>query len=197
MAAVAKNGDVVVPGDRLCPASDFCEGEGTLERHGTIYSTLSGTVRTDFGHVPIARISVERQKRLHHVPKEGAVVVCKILSVTQRHAKARILSVNGKVLPDQLRGVIRREDVRSTERDSVDMFNSFRPGDFVRARVISLGDSQGYTLSTAENELGVLLGTSDNGGLLFPTSWCEMECAKTRIREKRKVAKVIQAVAAP
>lgn len=196
MAAVA-NGDAVVPGDRLCLTSDFCGGDGTLTKQGGIYSTLTGTVRTDFSHVPIAQISVERQKRLYHVPKEGSVVVCKILNVTQRQAKAKILSVNGKVLPDQLRGIIRREDVRSTERDSVDLFNSFRPGDIVRARVISLGDSQGYTLSTAENELGVLLGTSDNGGLLFPTSWCEMECAETHIREKRKVAKVVQAVPVP
>lgn len=196
MAAVT-NGDAVVPGDRLCLTSDFCAGEGTLARHNSLYSTMTGIVRTDFSHSPIAQISVERQKKLHHVPKEGAVVVCKILNVTQRQAKAKILSVNGKVLPDQLRGVIRKEDVRSTERDSVDMFNSFRPGDFVRARVISLGDSQGYTLSTAENELGVLLGTSDNGGLLLPTSWCEMECADTRIREKRKVAKVVHSVPAP
>ena len=193
MATVA-NGDGVVPGDRLCLTSDFCGGDGTVTRHGSVYSTLVGTVCTDFSHIPIAQISVQRQKRLYHVPKEGAVVVCKILNVTQRQAKAKILSVNGKVLPDQLRGVIRREDVRATERDSVDLFNSFRPGDFVRARVISLGDSQGYTLSTAENELGVLLGTSDNGGLLFPISWCEMECTDSHVREKRKVAKVVHAM---
>lgn len=35
------------------------------------------------------------------------------------------------------------------------MYKSFRPGDIVRARVISLGDARQYYLSTAENELGV------------------------------------------
>lgn len=43
------------------------------------------------------------------------------------------------------------------------MSKSFRPGDIVMARVISLGDAQSYLLSTAENELGVVIATSEGG----------------------------------
>jgi len=50
----------------------------------------------------------------------------------------------------------------------VKIYSSFRPGDIVRAEVISLGDQQAYYLSTAKNELGVLFATSQgNFPLLF------------------------------
>jgi hypothetical protein len=39
--------------------------------------------------------------------------------------------------------------------DKVEVIKCYRPGDIVRARVISLGDARQYYLSTAENELGV------------------------------------------
>ena len=43
------------------------------------------------------------------------------------------------------------------------MYKCFRPGDIVIARVISLGDAQSYLLTTAENELGVVIATSEAG----------------------------------
>lgn len=49
------------------------------------------------------------------------------------------------------------QDVRSTEKDRVKILESFKPGDVVRARVISLGDTMGYYLSTAGNEMGVVV----------------------------------------
>jgi exosome complex component CSL4 len=48
------------------------------------------------------------------------------------------------------------------------MFNCFRPGDIVRAEVISLGDSRSYYLSTAKNELGVVYAKSLAGGPALP-----------------------------
>ena len=38
----------------------------------------------------------------------------------------------------------------------VNILTSFRPGDIVRAEVISLGESQSLLLSTAKDHLGVL-----------------------------------------
>ena len=37
--------------------------------------------------------------------------------------------------------LIRKIDVRSTSVDSVEMYECYRPGDIVRAKVISLGDA--------------------------------------------------------
>ena len=61
------------------------------------------------------------------------------------------------------------------------------------ARVISLGEaSSGYILTTAENELGVVIAHAETSGAkMIPVSWTEMQCPKTYNKEFRKIAKVI------
>ena len=79
-----------------------------------------------------------------------------------------------------------------TEKDRVEMYNCFRPGDLVLARVISLGDpTAGYLLTTAENSLGVVIAKSEVGSTMVPVSWTEMQCTTSYTIEQRKVAKVI------
>ena len=80
-----------------------------------------------------------------------------------RFCKLAILAVEGCPLNEPFRGTLRKEDVRATEKDKVEIYKSFRPGDIVQARVSSLGDSQSYFLSTAENELGVIFAMSEAG----------------------------------
>ena len=53
--------------------------------------------------------------------------------------------------------------MRATEKDKVEINKSFRCGDIVLARVISLGDTNSYFLSCAENELGVVIAYSEAG----------------------------------
>lgn len=43
------------------------------------------------------------------------------------------------------------------------MYDCFRPGDIVRAEVLSLGDSRSYYLSTSKNHLGVVYAKSAAG----------------------------------
>ena len=50
--------------------------------------------------------------------------------------------------------MIRREDVRQTEKDRVELSKCFRPSDIVLATIISLGDQSNYLLSTAGDALG-------------------------------------------
>lgn len=50
----------------------------------------------------------------------------------------------------------------------VELYSSFRPGDLVRAQVVSLGDSRSYFLSTASNDCGVVYAKSTSGELLQP-----------------------------
>lgn len=54
--------------------------------------------------------------------------------------------------------------MRATEIDKVVMHDSFRPGDIVRAEVVSLGDARSYYLMTAKNELGVVFAKSATAG---------------------------------
>ncbi|KAF5098983.1 hypothetical protein D0Z00_001849 [Geotrichum galactomycetum] len=86
-------------------------------------------------------------------------------------------------------GIIRVQDVRITERDKVKILDSFRPGDIVRATVISLGDGTNYYLSTARNDLGVIFARSQSGDRMFPVDWQTMKAAHTGELELRKCAK--------
>ena len=87
--------------------------------------------------------------------------------------------------------MIRQQDIRATEIDKVKVSESFRVGDVVRARCISLGDERAYYLSTAGNELGVVMAGSEGGNQMVPVSWREFQDEVTGGRERRKVAKPV------
>ncbi|XP_006157463.2 exosome complex component CSL4 [Tupaia chinensis] len=175
--------------NRYCiPASP---GSGTYTRHGYIFSSLAGslTKSSENGALPV--ISVTRETESQLLPDVGAIVTCKVSSINSRFAKVHILYVGSTPLKNSFRGTIRKEDVRATEKDKVEIYKSFRPGDIVLAKVISLGDAQSnYLLTTAENELGVVVAHSESGVQMVPISWCEMQCPKTHTKELRKVARV-------
>ncbi|GMM58868.1 exosome non-catalytic core subunit [Maudiozyma humilis] len=92
---------------------------------------------------------------------------------------------------ETFRGIIRSQDVRSTDRDKVVMIECFKPGDIVKAQVISLGDGNNYYLTTARNDLGVVFAKANNGagGLMYATDWLSMTAPTSGVVEKRKCAK--------
>ncbi|XP_065699576.1 exosome complex component CSL4 isoform X1 [Patagioenas fasciata] len=185
-----------VPGERLCSAEEATAGSGTYTRHGFIFSSLAGCLekRNEDSGVSTAMlpvVSVVRDAESQLLPDVGAVVTCKVCSINSRFAKVQILYVGSTPLKSTFRGTIRREDIRATEKDKVEVYKSFRPGDIVLAKVISLGDAQSnYLLSTAENELGVVVARSEAGVQMVPISWCEMQCPRTHTKDFRKVARV-------
>lgn len=93
---------------------------------------------------------------------------------------------------ENFKGVIRTQDVRSTDRDKVKIIDSFRPGDLVKAVVLSLGDGSNYYLTTARNDLGVVFARSEGGagGQMMALDWETMVCEKTGVQERRKCAKL-------
>ncbi|CEP63193.1 exosome non-catalytic core subunit CSL4 LALA0_S07e04566g [Lachancea lanzarotensis] len=94
-------------------------------------------------------------------------------------------------LGETFKGIISARDVRATDRDRVKIMESFRPGDIVRAQVISLGDGSNYHLSTARNDLGVVFARAFNGagGLMYAIDWQTMVAPNTGFMESRKCAK--------
>ena len=54
---------------------------------------------------------------------------------------------------------------------------------------ISLGDQSNYYLTTAKNELGVIMARSETGNVMVPISWKEFRDPETGLVESRKVAK--------
>ncbi|KAJ2901513.1 putative exosomal core protein csl4 [Zalerion maritima] len=72
------------------------------------------------------------------LPEVDQTVLCRVMRIMPRQAVVNILVVNEtNVLEGEWQGVIRVQDVRATEKDKVRMVESFRPGDIVRARVVS------------------------------------------------------------
>ncbi|PSR80129.1 hypothetical protein BD289DRAFT_374557 [Coniella lustricola] len=140
--------------------------------------------------ISVRRQAVGRNKRQREVlPQVGNVVLCRVTRITPRQAVVAILVCGETVLEAEWQGVIRVQDVRATEKDRVKIYESFRPGDIVRASVISLGDQANYYLSTASNEFGVIMAVSEAGNAMYPVSWKEYKDPESGLTEARKVAK--------
>ncbi|CAG0879594.1 unnamed protein product [Darwinula stevensoni] len=139
----------------------------------------------------VTQISVKRGDEQHVVPSTGSIVTARVTSVNPRFCKCKILCIEDTVLKEPFRAIIKKEDVRATHKDKVELYKCFRPRDIILARVLSLGDALSYLLSTAENELGVVIAHSEAGAAMVPVSWTEMQCPKTFMKEPRKVAKVV------
>ncbi|KAL8930669.1 MAG: hypothetical protein Q9208_000540 [Pyrenodesmia sp. 3 TL-2023] len=140
----------------------------------------------------------ERVSNTNALPRVGDVVVGRVVRCMVRQVNVAVMVVysadgeggsEGVVCADEVQGVVRREDVRATEKEKVLVGEGFRVGDLVRAVVISLGDQSNYYLSTAKNELGVIVAKSENGNTMFPISWKEFRDPVTGEVETRKVAK--------
>lgn len=54
-----------------------------------------------------------------------------------------------------------------------------------------ISEAHSYQLTTAENELGVVIAHSESGYPMVPISWTAMQCTKTFKKEPRKVAKIL------
>ncbi|KAJ1730823.1 hypothetical protein LPJ61_002820, partial [Coemansia biformis] len=185
---------VVTPGRRLGLADEYEPGSGTYMRNGVIYSSILGTRTTreaqekgDAGDKPV--LSVERKSAKFAIPAIGSEVLCRVVRMNPRAASVAIIMVGSTPCQEDFQGTVRVQDIRATEKDLVQMISSFRPGDIIRAEVISLGDQRSYYLATTKNEHGVIFAQSVAGNTMVPVSWEEMQDPKTKDIEKRKCAK--------
>ncbi|KID81942.1 exosomal core protein CSL4 [Metarhizium guizhouense ARSEF 977] len=198
---------VAVPGHVLGPASKYTPGPGTHTHQGNVVSSLLGKVHvtaptkapgpakrlnkiTAAAPEELPTVSVARHGRKREIlPDVNNVVLARVVRLMPKQAIVVIQQVGDTVLQTEWQGVIRVQDVRATEKDKVKMYESFKPGDIVKAQVISLGDQANYYLSTASNELGVIMAASEAGNDMVPVSWREYQDPETGLTESRKVAK--------
>jgi len=200
---------LALPGTLLGPASKYAPGPGTHIHDSSVYASIAGTVAstpssspTTTKH-PLLSISLpgsaSASSSANILPSVDTQVLARITRLGARFAAAEILviapasattiSSDSTVCSTPFAAQIRREDIRATEKDKVTVQDSFRVGDVIRAVVISLGDQGGYYLSTAKNELGVVVARGEDGEVLVPVSWREVRDLRTGRGEARKVAK--------
>ncbi|POY70006.1 hypothetical protein BMF94_6996 [Rhodotorula taiwanensis] len=177
----------VIPGQPLSApgaSASLAAGPGTFTRGGQVYAALVGHVSREGGV-----LSVQGKDETQAIPEPNATVVGTVTRITRQAATLSLLTVDGRPCRPDFTGIIRSQDVRQTAKDSVKIWSCFRPGDVVRAKVISLGDSRSYFLSTAANSLGVLFAVSTSTGEpLEAVNWEEMRDPSTGEVEARKVA---------
>ena len=177
-------------------AAEVAAGDGCHVWGEHVHASVVGRATLEaVGGVPTACVVRDRLDA-PAVPAVGDVVVGRVTRVNPRMAHVDILVVRGGALREASTGLIRREDVRDYEADRVEIYRSFRPGDVVRARVLSLGDARAYYLTTAAIELGVIFAQSAAGHTMAAVSWEELECPVTKERAFRKVAKPAEGAAA-
>lgn len=183
---------ICIPGQRICPATeDTVTGDGTYERGGFVYSNICGLLKfCKDGKTTKVNVVSPRTKTILPIP--GDVVTCRVQVINQRMAKCAILGIGEVVLNRHLRGVLRKEDVRATEKDRVELYKCFRPGDIILAKILPMTELNSYNLTTAENELGVVVAIARCSDTpMVPISWTEMQCPQTLVKEPRKVAKLM------
>ncbi|OAP62838.1 hypothetical protein AYL99_02065 [Fonsecaea erecta] len=205
----------VVPGQVLASTSSHIPGPGTHVYENNILASILGqsiiTPAQNKSGKPT--VSVPRRATaiasINSLPTVGSAVLCRVTRVRQRELSASILAIvdastsasaalspsdiisYSQITDDdlQFQCILRREDIRTHEKDKIVINDMYRVGDVIRATVISLGDEKNYYISTAGNEFGVVVATSEAGNAMVPASWKEMRDAVTGKGESRKVAK--------
>lgn len=203
---------IVLPGEPLGALGNLNPGPGTHVQNGQIIASIAGVVKHTTNNrdtssksrstqtISVALDLNTNSSDVHATPRlptVGAIVYGRITVVQRVQALCVILALQSSPAAEvstcewPLRGILRSQDVRMTEKDRVKMHESVAVGDIVRAEVVSLGDQGGYYLSTAGNELGVVMAWSKMGNVCVPVSWKEVADEVTGVREERKVAKPV------
>ncbi|XP_030384099.1 exosome complex component CSL4 [Scaptodrosophila lebanonensis] len=185
-----------LPGERLCRTEgSILLGSGTYEQNGYIFASKSGIVNIDNSGDNYQVVSVYKPGSHIIIPTTGDIVTARVLLTTSRFVKCAIFCVRDVQLESSYRGLLRREDVRETEKDRVDIYKCFKPGDVILARVLNQLEQQSFLITTAENELGVVTACASDmrriGIPMVPVGWGEMQCPQSSVKEPRKVAKVL------
>ena len=166
-------------------------GEVVAARVGEIVAVAAAGGGAGAGAGGGGVVGVARAGPAPRVPAPGDVVLARVGRVAPRAAFCEIVCAAGAPVAGAFPAQIRQQDVRAAETDRVRVYDCFRPGDVVRAEVLSLGDARAYFLSTAGAGLGVVYARHGvSGQPMVPRSWEEMECPASGAREPRKVAKL-------
>lgn len=185
---------IVIPGQVLGPSSKLASGPGTFHASESVTAAILGVPASKKNSAtPKSNkiLTIAPSSRSPRLPEINSTVYARVTRIERHQARCDITVVSDTVAPQPLRALLRRQDVRATEKDKVVMVDCFHVGDIIRANVIGLGDQTGYYLGTAGNEYGVVMAWSEAGNGCVPISWCEVRDSETGVKEARKVAKPV------
>jgi exosome complex component CSL4 len=176
-----KSGLFVVPGDRLGVIEEFTPGPGTYVEDGIIHSEVTGRTLLDMLN---RQVSVYPLVQTVNVPKVGSIVTGLVLDVRSKQAVLRIFQIGEKMVSGFFTGMLHISGVSRGYVDS--MFDICRPGDIMRAKVIST-KNRTFFLSTAEKDLGVVSALCSICGNVLQPGNRGMQCPECGNIEGRKI----------
>jgi exosome complex component CSL4 len=177
-----KSGHLVLPGERLGVIEEFIPDSGTYVQDGVIYSKIVGRALMD---LLSKRVSVYPLISGVNVPKVTSTVVGQVGNAQSDNVLVRILKIGSKKLSGVFTGVLHISDVE--ERYVTSMNDVCKPGDIIRAKVIS-DKNQVFHLSTNDKDLGVVYAFCSQCSSLLEPKRHEMQCPKCGNVERRKTA---------
>ena len=177
-----KSGRFVSPGERLGVIEEFIADAGTYVKDGAIYSKVVGRALLD---IPNRRVSVYPLVRGVRVPKIGSIVLGQVSNVQKQNAFVHMYQIDNTEVSGFFSGILHVSDVRLRYVDS--MFNVCKPGDIIRAKVISEKNGT-YHLSTKDRNLGVVYAFCSQCGYTLEAGRQRMSCPRCGKTEKRKTA---------
>jgi len=177
-----KTGQLALPGERLGVIEEFTPDAGTFVKDGVIYSKVIGRILIDLAH---KRVTVHQLTHGAKVPITGSTVVGQVASAQSETAGMRIFEIGAEEVSSGFMGILHISDAHVRYVDS--MFDVCKPGDILRAKVIS-EKNRTYHLSTKDRNLGVIYAFCSNCGTLLEPRRQGMHCPKCGRLERRKTA---------
>ena len=177
-----KSGLFVVPGDRLGVIEEFTSGNGTYIEEGTIHSKITGYTLLDMLN---KEVSVFPLVKTPPIPRVGSIVTGLVTDVKSKNAVLTIFQVEEKNLSGTFNGMLH---ISSVSHGFVEnMFDVAKPGDVMRAKVIST-KNRSIFLSTADRNLGILSAICSLCGSNLMNGDRGLKCSNCGNIENRKTS---------
>jgi exosome complex component CSL4 len=176
------SGQLVLPGEPLGVIEEFVPDVGTYVKDGVIYSKIVGRSLLDLLN---RRVSVFPLVHGARVPRVESIVIGQVSSVQTQIATVRIFKIGKRFLSGFFTGLLHVSDVHLRFVES--MFDVCKPGDILRAKVIS-EKNRAYHLTTKDKSLGVVYAFCSQCGEVLELKGRGLQCPRCGKIEKRKTA---------
>lgn len=182
MIGERRSGQFVTPGTPLAIIEEFLPGPGTYVEGCYVYSKVTGYMLLDTLN---KKVSVYPAVKPPNVPTVGSIVLGIVESVNFKSCDVSIKAVGRRKLSGSLTGVLHISDASPHYVESV--FDVCRPGDYIKAEVIS-NKNRTFHLSTVGRNLGVVLAFCSRCGYQLSKENRRMYCKRCKNVEKRKAS---------
>ncbi|HDI00976.1 MAG TPA: RNA-binding protein [Candidatus Bathyarchaeota archaeon] len=180
-----KQGKFVVPGEKIGVIEEFLPGPGIYVDGGDLRAANVGFLLLNLAERKMSVFRPTRLKGAACTPRPGSIVIGETVSTQLTYCLIRIWMVGPRHLPGFFTGLLHISNVGLRVKN---MFNVARPGDVVRARVISTKNRIRH-LSIANKKLGVIYAfCSQCGELLRARPDKKLVCDACGSIELRKLA---------